>query len=70
VCRVTDICSKPRIWNYEAAAISLETRSTGEITRPREDRNPTPFRLTGSQRHFYTPTLDFADLRYVEDSGY
>ena len=70
LCRVTDIGSKPRIWNRKVGAISSETRPTSELTVPRMDRNPTPFKLTKSQRHLYTSTINFADLRYAEGGGY
>ena len=70
LCRVPDISSKPRIWNRKVGAISLETRTTGEITGPRKDRNHTPFGVAKSRRHLYASTLNFTDLRYVEGSGY
>jgi len=58
------------MWNRKAGAISFETRSTSEITVPRKNRNPTPFKFTKSQRHLYASTINLADIRYAEGDGY
>ena len=47
------ICSKSRIWNRKAGAISFETLTTNKITEPKKDRNSIPFKLTESWRHLY-----------------
>ena len=70
LCRVPDICSKPRIWNRKAGAISFETRTTNEIMGVRKGRNSTPFKLTKFWCHLYASSLDFADLPYVGGSRY
>jgi len=70
LCWVADIGFEPYIWNRKPGAISFDTRSTSEITVPRKDHNPTPFKLTKSQCRLYASTLDFTDLHYAEGGGY
>jgi len=70
LCRVPDICSKPRIWNRGARVISFGTRTTDEIMGPSKDRDPTPFRLTRSWCRLYGSTLNFTEPCCVEDSRY
>jgi hypothetical protein len=48
-----DIVSKPRIWNRDATAVSLENLPTFQITGAGKDRNLTYFEPTKCWYHLY-----------------
>jgi len=68
--RVTNIDSKPRIWNRGAGTILFESQPTAQIMGGGKDRNPAYLRPTECQHHPCATAFGFIELRCVKGRRY
>jgi len=68
--RVTDIDSKPLIWNRNTGIISFEAQPTAQIMGGGKDHNPAYLRPTECSCYPYAPAFDFIELRYMDGHRY
>jgi len=70
LCRVTDVDSKPLIWNRNTRVISFEAQPTAQIMGGGKDHNPAKLRPTECS---YIParlSFDFIELCYMDGHRY